>query len=137
MLFWLHRKLQSPFALAAKHTLTIHFLCLVFFKQTNFATCLSITVLDTMLFQTDVSCITIILEGGNLYLTESLQACIIYTISLSINRWWSCCAVVILQSSQKPLRCIKLFTHPLLAKKRDYSLSSNLLIVLVLAEYVL
>ena len=53
-----------PSALAPKHKLTIHFSCPVVFKQTDFAHCLSIAVLDTMLFQTDISSIAIILEGG-------------------------------------------------------------------------
>ena len=74
-----------PSALGAKHTLTIHFSCSAAFKQTDFAPCLSIVVLDTMPFQMDVSSIPIILEGGYLYLIESLRACKTYRISLSIN----------------------------------------------------
>ena len=72
-------------ALVAKHTLTIHYSCPVAFQQIDFAPCLSIAVLDTMSFQTDVSSITIILEGGYLYLTESLRACKIHRIRLSIQ----------------------------------------------------
>ena len=63
-----------PSALTAKHMLTIHFSCPVIFKQTNFAPCLSIVVLDTMTFQTDVLSIAIILEGGYLDLIESLMS---------------------------------------------------------------
>ena len=109
-----------PSALAAKHTLTIHFSCPVVFKQTEFAPCLSIVVLDIMSFQTDVSSIAIILEGGYLYLIESLQACKIYRISLSINHSGSFCAFVVLRCSKKPLRQTKLLIHPLLATKIDF-----------------
>ena len=75
-----------PSALAAKHTLTIHFPCPVVFKQADFAPCLLIVVLDTMSFQTDVSFIAVILEGY-LYLIESLQACKMYRTNLSINHF--------------------------------------------------
>ena len=104
-------------ALAAKHTLTIHFSCSVVFRQTDFAPCLSIVELDTMPFQTDVSSIAIILEGGYLHLIESLRACRIYRTSLSINCSRSCYAVVVLRCSKKTLRSMKLLTHPLLATK--------------------
>ena len=60
-----------PSALAAKHTLTIHFSFPVVFKKTDFTPCLSIVVSDTMLFEIDVLPIVIILEGDYLYLTET------------------------------------------------------------------
>ena len=113
-------------ALAAKHMGTILFSCPVAFKQTDFTPCLSIVVLlHTMSFQTDVSFIAIILKGEYLYLIESLQACEIYRISLLINRSSSCCAVAVLRLREKSLRRMKLFTHPLLATKRDLLLSSH------------
>ena len=111
--------------LVAKYTLTIHFSCLVVFKQTDFAPCLSIVVLDTMSFKADVSLIAIILEGGYLYLIENLWACKIDRISLSFNRSGSFCAAVVLRCSEKPLRHTKLLTSPLLATKRYFSLSSQ------------
>ena len=108
-----------PSALAAKHMLNICFSCPVVFKQTDFALCLSIAVLDTMSFQPDVSSITIILEGGYLYLIESLRASKIYRISLSINHSGSCCAVVVLEHSKKTITTHEI-VDPLIAchKKR-------------------
>ena len=110
---------QSVFA--AKNMLTIHFSCSVDFKQTDFAPCLSIVVLDIMSFQANVLSIAIILEGGYLYLIESLRACKIYRISLSINRSESCSVVIVLRRSKKILQPMKLLTHVLLATKRDFS----------------
>ena len=63
-----------PFALATNYMLTIHFSYSVVFKQTDFTPCLSIVVLDTIPFQTDVSSIAILFEGGYLYLIEYLPA---------------------------------------------------------------
>ena len=100
-----------PSALAAKHALNIHFSSLLVFRQTDFTPCLSIVVSDTMSFQRDVLSIAIILEGGYLYLIESLRACKIYRISLSANRSGSCYAVVVLPRSENPLRRMKLLTH--------------------------
>ena len=93
-----------PSALTAKHKLTIHFSCPVVFKQTDFASCISIVVLGTVSLQNDISHIAIILEGRYLYLIESLRVCKIHRISLSINCSGSCCVVVILRHSEKPLR---------------------------------
>ena len=81
-------------ALAAKYTLTINFSCPVVFKQSEFAPCLWIVVLDTMPFEKHVSSIAVILEGGYLCLIESLRAFKLCRISLSINRPGSCCPAV-------------------------------------------
>ena len=93
-----------PSALTAKHKQAIHFSCPVVFKQTDFASCISIVVLGTVSLQNDISHIAIILEGQYLYLIESLRVCKIHRISLSINCSGSCCVVVILRHSEKPLR---------------------------------
>ena len=57
-----------------------------------------------MWFQTDVSSMAIILEGGYLHLTESLRACKRCRISLSINRSGSYCAVAVLRRSKKTIK---------------------------------
>ena len=74
--------------------LTKHLSCPVVFKQIDFTPCLSIVVLDTTSFQTDVSSIAIILEGRYLYLIESLWACTLYRISLLC-----CCCFMMYQKT--------------------------------------
>ena len=87
--------------------------------QTDFAPCLSIAVLDTMSFQTDLSSIAIILEGGYEYLTETLRACKIYRINLPINRSGSCCAVVVLQQ-QKTITTHEIVYSPIARHKKKF-----------------
>ena len=60
-----------------------------------------------MSVETDILSIAIVLEGGYLYLVESLQA---YKGSY--------CAAIVLRCSEKPLRRMKLLTQPFLATKR-------------------
>ena len=102
-----------PSAFAATYMLTVHFSCSIVSKQTNFAPCLSIIVLDTMSFQTVLRSSLLYLKEG-IYLIENLRACKIYRVRLSINRSGSCCAVFVLRCSKKPLRHMKLLTHSLL-----------------------
>ena len=61
----------GPSVLAAKQS-THHTFFMSSCFQTDFAPCLSIAVLDTMSFQTDLSSIAIILEGSYEYLSETL-----------------------------------------------------------------
>ena len=117
------RKITNGFnlvssALAAKHTLTIHFSCPVVFKQTDYTTCLSTVVSDTMSFQTDVLPIAMILEGGYLYLIESLRSWKIQRIRLSINRSGSCCAVVVLRYSEKKITTHEIVDPPIARQKK-------------------
>ena len=82
-----------------------------------------------------VSYIAIILEGGYLYLIKSLRAWKIYGISLSMNRSGSCCAVVVLRRSEKPLRRMKLLTHVACHKKRFLTLITFTFIKIFLFDH--